>query len=385
MRFNILTFYKKTSCLVSFLLPFLLFAQQSKQQVLEVEFNAITDVVNLNTAKSKVYFLAYEQLGIRINPFKVNTNATTLNLNLINTHGDEPSCNYLGDLQVFSNIEAGNYIGLFEAYIQKDINNHSVLIGQNDLNAHFLFIEPALYFSNSSFGIMPSVSINQGCSIFPLSALGAIYSYMKEDYQLMLGIYDGDPGTIESNKNNLHPTLSKKDGVFTIAEYSRFLNNRNNTIFKIGCYYHTATFDSYKLNVKEYGGNYGAYFLMEQSIGGSTEDNTNIKWFTKGGMSPSNRNMIPYFIGGGFVKHSLIKGFSSDRLGIAYGQAFVSKYFKELESDFLGSETVIEMFYGFDLLKYFSLQPSVQYIINPGAIKGRSNELVSMIRFQASF
>ncbi len=360
-----------------------LYAQ--KKEWIELELNAVTDVVHLNSEQQQYFFLAFEQIGISINSFKSRLNNSSVHFNIIHTHGDTPSEDVLHDLQVFSNIEAGQYTGLFEAYIESSVNSHSILIGQHDLNTHFLFVDPALNFVNSSLGLMPTLSFNQDCSTFPLTSLGAIYSYEQDAYKMKIGIYDGNPGTFESNKNNLHPSFISEDGIFAITELATSIDAQGTANIKMGLYLHSSDFENYNDATSKYNCNYGTYFLMQYSSAKDQHQQSYIDYFAKGGISPANRNVIPYFVGIGAVKYSLINWIKNDRIGLAYAQAFISEKYREINPEYKKSETVLELFYGMDFLTYFSLQPSIQYIINTGAQKEASNNLVSLVRIQASF
>ncbi len=356
-----------------------------KKEWIELELNIIADGINLKSEQQQYFFLAYEQLGICINPFKSILNNSSIHFNIIHTHGDTPSEDVLHDLQVFSNIEAGQYTGLFEAYVESSVNGHSLLIGQNDLNAHFLFVDPALNFVNSSFGIMPTLSCNQRCSIFPLTSLGAVYTYEQDKYEMKIGLYDGNPGTFESNKNNLHPSYIKGDGIFAITELTKDIDTQNLAILKTGLYLHSSDVENYNDITSNFNCNYGAYFLMQYKLIQDKTYGSDVDCFIKGGISPEDRNIIPYFIGIGVVKHSLVNWIKNDKLGLAYAQAFISKQYRVINPEYKKSEAVVELFYGIDLLKYFALQPSVQYIINTGAQKESSHNLISLLRIQASF
>jgi hypothetical protein len=97
-----------------------------------------------------------------------------LSLFVANTHGDNPSADDVGDLQVFDNIEApnprtwtfGKKYGMpnrsffYEFYYQQVIKNFRFLIGQSDLNYDFQYSNYGANFLNSSFGISPEVTVN---------------------------------------------------------------------------------------------------------------------------------------------------------------------------------------------------------------------------------
>jgi porin len=363
--------------------------QSDKDRLIEVSFSSNNDIIHFNTASNidfngKTLYLGMQQMGITLKPFKEKSHLPQFNFNILHTHGALPSADYIGDLQVISNIEAGKHTGLFEAFIEQSYNKHTLILGQHDLNANFLYTEPALLFSNGSFGIMPSVSCNVGCSLYPLSTLGIIYNYEDNNKSFRFGFYDGDPGTMEHNKHNLSPSLSTDQGFLSIAEFAYNLNSKTNTMVKVGSYFHSADFSTDINPEKIYTSNYGAYFLVEHMPERVSTSGSNLHLFIKGGIVPPNRNFISSFLGAGIVANSIFNLFNGDQLGIAYAQAFISRAYQASDTNLKASEVVTELFYGVDFLKYFRLQPSVQYIVNPGAVGGVNNALVTLIRFQAS-
>ncbi len=89
--------------------------------------------------------------------------------------GDDPSGDYVGDVQGFDNIESPDTWKLYEIWYQQSFNNEkfSFLFGLFDLNSEFDVIETAGLFSNSSHGIGPDFSQSgaNGPSIFPTTSL----------------------------------------------------------------------------------------------------------------------------------------------------------------------------------------------------------------------
>ena len=89
-----------------------------------------------------------------------------------NSHGGEPSANLIGDLQVVSNIEAGNHTFLYECWFKQKFANVTATIGLQDLNAEFAASDVGSLFLNSSFGVHSVISDNILAPIFPLTSPG---------------------------------------------------------------------------------------------------------------------------------------------------------------------------------------------------------------------
>jgi len=109
------------------------------------------------------------------------------------THGDGPSATLTGDLQILSNIEAGNYYGLYEYYYSHQIGNLSVLFGQHDMNSEFAGTKYGANKINKAIQQLIVVNQQNAASSEELAAsaeklasqaefLKEIESYFKVDY-----------------------------------------------------------------------------------------------------------------------------------------------------------------------------------------------------------
>jgi porin len=59
----------------------------------------------------------------------------------------------------------------------------------------------------------------------------------------------------------------------------------------------------------------------------------------------------------------------------------MSPAFKNLQTNIDVGEMAIELTYKLHLFEYYSIQPNLQYIINPGANTSLNNALVASVRF----
>lgn len=313
----------------------------------------------------------------------------TFFLHGLNTHGAGPSSSLTGDHQVLSNIEAGDYTGLYEFWFSQKFGNFSVLIGQHDLNSEFVGTKYGGTFVNSSFGIAPSISLNVPVSIYPVAAPCILLKYeSKSDFDYKLAVYDGDPGNFETNRFNLEWNLSPKQGYFTIGEiqFNRYTQETLTSHYKIGSYYHSGTFDRYDdtLNTKK--GNYGVYVIIDQALfAKSLHSGRGLCFFLQSSVAPSKYNMVGYYIGGGFRYHGILPNRFHDEIGIGVSHISMSDYYVKTDTELLNYETAFEMTYKFQFGNRYAVQPSVQYIINPGTNKSIDNCLTGLLRFSLSY
>jgi len=307
----------------------------------------------------------------------------------LNTHGNGPSANLTGDLQILSNLEAGDHTGLFEFWYSHQLGKFTFLLGQHDMNTEFLGSKYSSIFVNSSFGIMPSISLNMPISIFPMASPGFVIKYESEKNIIYrLGVYDGNPGNFENNRFNLHWSISADEGFFTIGEIEHVQKDGDVEIgdYKIGSYYHTGQFKSYTDTLKSIKGNYGFYVLIDKALfPRSFSAAHGLCIFIQSGITSPKCNMVHYYIGGGFRFHGILPNRFQDHLGIAFAHISLSKNYVNYATESVLSETTIETTYAFHFGGRYCIQPSMQYVVNPGSNKNLNNSFVGLLRFSLTY
>ncbi len=115
-----------------------------------------------------------------------------------------------------------------------------------------------------------------------------------------------------------------------------------------------------------------------------TDDTQGLGVFGQFGWAPGNRNFIQEYYGGGLVYRGLIPERDNDVVGLAIANILYSSPYRQ--SSAAGGtnidkyETAIELFYKYLPSPYFSLQPDLQYIVNPGG--QYKDALVPGLRFE---
>ena len=294
-----------------------------------------------------------------------------------NTHGATPTADLVGDLQVFSNIENGDYSYLYMAWYRQTLGNLSILAGIHDLNSEFHITEFSGNLINSAFGIMSAASLNFPVPIFPKTAFGTLVSFkVSEKIGMITGVYDGDPYDLDNEKYNLGHTLNKEQGLLSITEIhihnpAKFLNGT----YKLGFQYHSAKFTDLSDTTKLIEGNRGIYFLADHNLI-SYEDGLQLGCFLQLGYAPGLCNINPFYLGTGFTCSNFFLSRPDDILSLGIAYAGINREIPGM----LNSETSIELSYLLQLHPNISLQPDIQYIINPGAVNSIKNAIVGMIR-----
>lgn len=298
-------------------------------------------------------------------------------INAANTHGDEPTSNFIGDFQTASNIEAGNHTYVQELWMKQKIGKVDVTVGLQDLNVEFLNNEATGLYLNSSFGVIPVLSGNLSVPIFPLTALGITSNWAVNDNVSWLNaLYDGAPTDFEKNPHNLKWGLHNGDGVLGITElqYTTSLASLEGE-YKFGAYTHNHFYEK-NMHDTVLHNNYGVYTMIEQKLWKTNEKQ--LSAFVQASVSPKKYNENYYYIGAGFNYVGLFANRTDDVLGLAFAHAGFKGNVK--------AETSIELTYKASVSSCFYFQPDVQYIINPSGYGEKlDNCLVASLRCGLSF
>jgi porin len=263
-------------------------------------------------------------------------------------HGKSLTENYLGDLQVASNIDAGEHTYLHELWFRQQSGPVSFTLGLQDLNAEFMVSEGAGEFINSSFGVPPVIATQVPVPIFPLTGLGIAARWdIGGRWAVQGALFDGNQTSFDHNPHNVHWRFCKNDGMLAMGEVH--FDGR----FKLGAYYHSAA------------DNYGVYALADQPVGE--------RWglFGQVAVAPKSRNENNFYAGAG-VNYTVGE---HSHAGMAVAHAGLHNVRHK-------HETAIEAYYKYELNDNIAFQPDVQYILNPS---GRRDALVAMLRSRINF
>lgn len=303
-----------------------------------------------------------------------------------NTHGGSMTGEYVGDIQTLSNLENGNYTYLYEFLYSHQFKKLQICAGIHDLNSELVSSDYGGLYLNSSFGIMPSISMNVPVAIFPHNALAFILQYQASDnFSINAAIYDGNPESLDDNQYGLEYKLRKGDGYFAIAElnYSFIKDSISKGFIKIAGYQSSMKYQNYKDTNKINSGTFGMYLISDYLLAPKKKNREEgLGMFIIAGYAPAETNMFSSFIGIGLNYKGLCNKFD-DELGLGIAHLSLSKYLQNpLFNNF---ETAIELTYKIQLTDNFSIQPDLHYIINPGMDKSLNNAFVTTLRTQISF
>lgn len=298
-----------------------------------------------------------------------------------NTHGGTPSENLFGDMQVASNIEAGNHTYLQELWFKQSFNKVELTVGLQDLNVEVANTDYGGLFLNSSFGILPTFSLNLDVPIFPLTTLGITSKWNITDrFSWINAIYDGSPTDFEKNPYNINWQFNSGDGILGVTEF-QYKPNFGDLLgtYKLGLFAHNhfieRTFvknfpDSLNTN------KWGIYGIIDQKLW--KDNDRNIGAFLQLGFTPSETCTNDFYVGVGTNATGFLSKSKDDVLGLALAHSHFNGH--------SGSETTIELSWNKPFFDYFFIQPDIQYIIHPsGQNSGLKNALSGILRFGFTF
>lgn len=301
----------------------------------------------------------------------------------LSNSGDDPS-EYVGDMQVTSNIEAYDSTRVMELWYEQAFGDggFAVLVGLHDLNSEFYTSDYAGLFFNSSFGIGPSLSANAPVSIFNVSApVLRVKLEATESLTVLAAIYDGDPGAPDVNDNGLKIEFDiEEEGLMSIGEIQFAVGGEGSAIlpgvYRIGAWSHSAEFEEFSTG-EPIDGDYGFYVTLDQmlltetAIRDDEEGTQGLGIFGQFGWAPGDRNEVALYFGAGFNYTGLLPFRDEDVFGIATAYAVISDDLIEVEKAADGLErtyeNVIEFTYMAMIKSWFIVQLDYQMVINPSA------------------
>lgn len=297
----------------------------------------------------------------------------------------------VGDAQGVSNIETGvRALRLYEAWIEHEVGPLSAKVGLYDLNSEFDALDASAFFIGSAHGIGTDVSQTgrNGPSIFPVTSLAFRLQAQLDDGLIVRGaVLDGVPGDPDRPRRTAI-RFGRGDGVLLIGEVDW---TRGGLRLLAGHWLYTARFEV-PVSSRVSGtpvrrsGNHGYYLRAETRLV-PLGKHGQLDGFVRLGTAAGRFNLFDGFFGAGLVWSAPSSLHPDDQLGVALAIASTSPRQRALvEGDALlrKREIAVELSYEHHLSKNFSVQPDLQYIINPG-LGATPDALAVALRFRFLF
>ena len=333
---------------------------------------------------------------------------TSVGLHGIASHGGKPNANYVGSSQGIDNIEVDtNTAKILQAWIQKQFLNEklSALFGLYDLNSEFYVSHSTGIFLHPSPGIgseLAQTGLN-GPSIFPTSSVGLRVNYhpTPEVYAQAV-VLDGVPGDPD-NPRGTHIQFNDGDGALRVAEVGyvpgKFKGGEQagpsqTDKYAVGAWSYTTRFADL-VAIDGVGdplmrkGNSGFYVLAERTLyHGTRNPDSHVDGFIRYGRANADFNQFSSYFQTGLVFSSMVPGRGEDLFAVSYSTARTGDKHRLAASnagaEATSHESVWEATYRAHMTPWLSVQPNIQYVINPGADAQIKNSTVLGVRFEMS-
>ena len=313
-------------------------------------------------------------------------------------HGTSISGESIGSIAAVSDIEAYPSWRLFEAWFEQKLINDtlSIRFGQIAADAEFFSSDGGGNFINSTFGwsTISSDNIPVGGPIYPIATPGVRVAYEpNKNLILMAGLWNGDPvgpcpeglDPGQCNTNGFDFRLHDPPLVIVEGRYSYGVGvSTLPGTLRLGAWAHFADFDDLRRDVnggllgatdgtpKIRDGNYGFYAVVDQEIyRAAGDENRTISVFSRVAVSPSDRNLIDFYLDGGIVFAAPFAARPKDVFGLAVAYTGISDHASAFDRDsglsvIRTHEVVLEASYTAEIARGLTLQPDFQYFWNPG-------------------
>jgi len=344
-------------------------------------------------------------------------------------NGEKPfSDKYIGDYNHVNLVDFANSERILELYYQQKLINDSLSIKAGELCIDSDFITPTYYSAFGDFTLLnqtfffPSLPFglfslpylpkdSRGLSTTPLSTPGVVIKVQATDnLSLQVGTYSGAP----DQDTGLRFDLSENNGMLTFAEVGYQVNPGTNNpglggSYKLGGYYHTSYFpDSYNSvlyasgltpDLDKHHGNFVGYILAEQQLflenGKADPARQGLVGFFRGLMAPSDRNLTDLELDGGLLYRGLIPTRDWDTLAVAYSYLEFSKDIRRAQEQInqmapgtfvpVDAEQLVEVSYKIQATAWWTIQPSLQWVIHPGGSSAIDNACAFILQTTLRF
>ncbi len=219
-----------------------------------------------------------------------------------------------------------------------------------------------------------------GVTAYPNATWGGrVMGALGEAVSLAAGAFSSDPFLDQRTANGTEFGINPGAGYFVIGEATfRLGTGEDATVlpgrYRLGGYYDSNLYTSLANPGEQERGNYGFFFLGEQMIvregGPGTDEGLSLFWAFV--YTPLQRiNTLPYFGAAGVNYRGLLPSRGKDTTAFAV-------YYGGFSRDLAGQtyELVLEWTYAIAVTPWLTVQPDVQYVINPGGRSSTGNALV---------
>jgi porin len=309
----------------------------------------------------------------------------------------------VGNIFTVSNAAAFNSLYLYELWFQQELweGAVSLRVGQLAADAEFANSDYGSLFLNATFG-WPTFLANNIPNVgpaYPKGAPGVRLALQPASWlTVQAAVYQGDAFADASNRHGVSWDLQRQSGYLWMGELQgRWCEHAESRglpgAAKAGFWLHSGDFaaaDSSSDTVHP--GNGGIYAVVDQRVwrpDGDGDPDRGVGWFGRVAAGPQDRNFIGFYFDGGITCQGLVPSRDADTFGIAFAfgrpTADARRALEAGGGTPAAAEMVLEATYQCELTPWLSVQPDLQFVINPGAVTDLRNALVAGVRVSVVF
>jgi porin len=293
----------------------------------------------------------------------------------------------------FARREAFNII---ELWYQQSLLDDTVQIriGKLDMTGGFecrgcpVSFDGNMYANDENTQFLNSALVNNPTIPFPEYGLGAVVHWNPvEHWYLSFGAADAQA---DKRETGLNTTFHDEDYFVYMAEtgITPQLDSDKGLLqgaYRVGMWYDPQP-KAHSNASRDYRDDAGVYVSCDQKLVNESDDPADMQGlgsFLRYGYAPSRANDITNFYSFGMQYQGLFEGRDDDVLAIGYAQgAFSDRADSTYTEDY---ESVTEMYYSAQVTPWMALNPSVQYVTNPGGDSSVTDAVVLGLRALITF
>jgi porin len=310
----------------------------------------------------------------------------------------------VGNFETISNIEALPTTRLSEMWLEQKLfdGKASVRVGQLAADAEFFISDFSLFFLNSDWPAITKQDLPSGGAAYPLSTPGIrVRIEPATGLTFLAALFNGDPSgpgpgdPEEKNRHGLNFRVQDPPFLITEAQY-RYNQGKGDTglagIIRLGAWHHFGLFDDLRFGAdrlslanplsngmaRKLRGDDGIYGIIDQQIyrpAGAPPDG-GVGVFSRISASPSDRNIVTFYVDGGIVFSGILPHRPDDKFGATFLYSSVSSRAAALDRDQVfyngmaqpirDYELTLEFSYMWQVIPGWTIQPDFQYVFHPG-------------------
>jgi porin len=315
----------------------------------------------------------------------------TLHGHVMYNNGRAFTGRWVGDAQGVNNIEGFESWRLYEFWAEMRFGGSgrtSLRAGLYDLNSEFDSIETGGLFMHASHGLGPELGMSgeNGPSTFPVTSLAVRLQGGADAWYWQVAAFDAVPGEPDHPERTSF-RLGGDEGALLIGEVGRAAGPFRK--LALGAWSYTAEFEAIG-EFDEAGdpvsatGNRGFYALADANL--VERGALNVAGWVRMGLAEDRFNGFKDYVGFGVSGSGLVPGRPDDQLGFAVASAAAGTPWRN-EMALAGAatdsrETTLEMTWRMPVADWLTLQPDLQYVINPGFDTSLDHAFVVGLRFE---